>query len=91
MRKQMANRMSPINRANKELSITRESKEEQRGHDIDALAQVKREEKKYKGKVIKIKIEKSILMGTENYLRYILSERGYNSQEIDKLIKDGHK
>lgn len=91
MKKTATHRTSPINRQNKSLGVTQAAKEEQRNHDLSALEQIKKVEKKYKSKMMKVRLEKSILVGTENYLRYVLAERGFSQEQIEQIIKDGHQ
>lgn len=91
MKKTATHRTSPINRQNKSLGVTQAAKEEQRNHDLSALEQIKKVEKKYKSKMMKVRLEKSILVGTENYLRYVLEERGFSQEQIEQIIKDGHQ
>ena len=91
MKKTATHRTSQINRQNKSLGVTQAAKEEQRNHDLSALEQIKKVEKKYKSKMMKVRLEKSILVGTENYLRYVLAERGFSHEQIEQIIKDGHQ
>ena len=91
MKKTTAHRTSPINRQNKSLGVTQAAREEQRNRDLSALEQIKKVEKKYKSKMMKVRLEKSILIGTENYLRYVLAERGFSQEQIEQIIKDGHQ